>query len=393
MRRANGTGGITKLSGKRRKPWRARVTCGFIFDEKGGKARAKVKLLGDFETRVAAEKALLEYFECPYEIGSKDITFSELYEKWSDWYFNSKIKKVSGRRTVESAYSYCSVLYNIRVRDIRVHHLEDCMETAYIIVKEGKDKGKKRYASAGTKQRMKSLFNLMLDYAVRHEVVIKNYARDFKISDAIKIEAKKSAKKKVPFTYEEVVKLWDNVNDVKFVDMILIGIYTGFRPQELAILKLDGVNLENKVLFGGMKTEAGYDRYVPIHDAIYSLVEKRYAEAKEMNSEFLFNDPEGQNGTYMTYDKYRGRFKKAMSYLEMTHSPHETRHTFITVAKSCKLNDNILKLLVGHSIPDITERVYTHRTFKQLENEMKKFVPNEGMNDIDVDEFLKKLLS
>lgn len=29
-------------------------------------------------------------------------------------------------------------------------------------------------------------------------------------------------------------------------------------------------------------------------------------EAEEMGSEFLFNAPDGQQGTHLTYDKYRG---------------------------------------------------------------------------------------
>ena len=43
------------------------------------------------------------------------------------------------------------------------------------------------------------------------------------------------------------------------------------------------------------------------------------------------------------------------------YSPHCTRHTFITMAKKCNVDDNALKMIVGHVINDITEAVYTHR--------------------------------
>ena len=56
----------------------------------------------------------------------------------------------------------------------------------------------------------------------------------------------------------------------------------------------------------------------------------------------------------------------------MTHRPHETRHTFITKVKSCGVDEYILKLIVGHAIEDITEKVYTHRTMEQLKSEMEK---------------------
>ena len=66
-----------------------------------------------------------------------------------------------------------------------------------------------------------------------------------------------------------------------------------------------------------MKTEAGKDRCVPIHPLIKPLIEKRYAEAKEIGSAYLFNDVNGQQGTYMTYDKYRGRFNKVVERLNV----------------------------------------------------------------------------
>lgn len=75
---------------------------------------------------------------------------------------------------------------------------------------------------------------------------------------------------------------------------------------------------------------------------------------------------------HMTYDKYRKRFQKVIDRLKLKHRPHETRHTFITKAKACNMDEYILKLIIGHSIEDITEKVYTHRTMKQLRNEIKK---------------------
>ena len=95
-------------------------------------------------------------------------------------------------------------------------------------------------------------------------------------------------------------------------------------------------------------------------------------ESKILQSEYLFNDVNGQQGTHMTYDKYHKRFQKVMDRLKMKHRPHETRHVFITKAKSCGIDEYILKLIVGHTIEDITEKVYTHRTMEQLKSEMKK---------------------
>ncbi len=47
--------------------------------------------------------------------------------------------------------------------------------------------------------------------------------------------------------------------------MILIQCYSGWRPQELGLIELANVDLENGTFKGGIKTEAGEDRVVPIH--------------------------------------------------------------------------------------------------------------------------------
>ena len=118
------------------------------------------------------------------------------------------------------------------------------------------------------------------------------------------------------------------------------------------------------------QTDAGRNRLVPIHPLIEPLIRKRYDEAMKLHSEYLFNDETSQTGMEMTYDKYRGRFNKVMERNKMTHTPHECRHTFITIGKSNKMDQYILKLIVGHEIDDVTEKFYTHRTIEQLRNEM-----------------------
>ena len=239
----------------------------------------------------------------------------------------------------------------------------------YFVHVDSKDKGKKRFASANTKSRMKSMFNLLFDYAVEHEIAMVNYARNFSIDDDIIKEKEKNKKEKIPFTNEEIKKLWENI-DFGFTDMVVIQLYSGWRPQELAILKVSDIDFEKNIMTGGLKTQAGKERIVPILPLIKPLLEKRYNEAVKLKSEYVFNDINSQTGINMTYDKYRKRFMKIMEKLDMNHTPHECRHTFITIAKSNKMDEYVLKLIVGHAIDDITEKVYTHRTVEQLRTEM-----------------------
>ena len=372
MRRANGTGNIYKMKGgKRRKPWRVRVTVGWELNPKTGRCKQNLKTLGYYASRAEAEAALVAYQECPYDLNTKDITFKELYEQWTEDYFK-KLTSISSERTITSAYRYCSGLYNMKMRDIRIYHLQECMDKGYIIPDRGKEKGQKRYASACTKGRIKSMFNLMFDWAYAREIVYRNYARAFELDKETKIKQVREKRKNTIFSNEEIDLLWKNVDKIAFVDMVLCGIYSGWRPQELAILKIKDIDLELQVMYGGMKTDAGKDRCVPIHPLIQPLIEKRYAEAKELGSNYLFNDINGQQGIYMTYDKYRGRFNKVVERLQMDHHPHETRHTFITKAKRVRMEEYILKRIVGHAINDNTEKTYTHREIEELKAEMRK---------------------
>lgn len=60
----------------------------------------------------------------------------------------------------------------------------------------------------------------------------------------------------VPCSPEEINLLWENVDEVSFFDMILIGIYNVWRPQQLTILKSANIDLEAGTMKGGMKTDA-----------------------------------------------------------------------------------------------------------------------------------------
>ena len=52
--------------------------------------------------------------------------------------------------------------------------------------------------------------------------------------------------------------------------------------------------------------------------------------------------------------------------------PRKICHTFITLAKEAEMNEYCLKLIIGHDINDVTERIYTHRTTKNLRTEIEK---------------------
>ena len=369
----NGFGQISEIKNRNlRNPFRAMVPAG-----KTATGRPICKLLKPqayFPTYNDAYMALVEYHKNPYDLEA-DITVKELYEKWTSELF--KKSDESYVRTITSAWAYCAPVYDMRVKDLRPRHIKGCMEDGFRIETRGKKKGEKIFASAGTKSRIKSLFNNMLDYAMEYEIVTINYARAFVLSGDVVVEIEKNKKNHFPFSDDEMDILWDNVDKVKFVDWILIQCYMGWRPQELATLRLDEVHLENDwYMQAGMKTEAGKQRIVPIHTRIRELVRKNYEYALSINSEYLFND-KGQThaGSWtVTYDKYAHRFEKVVNQLGLNseHRPHDPRTTFVTRGKKAQMDEYALKEMVGHSIQDITESVYTLRDLEWLREDLEK---------------------
>lgn len=366
MRLPNGFGSITELSNKRlRNRFRVMITIGKT--NEGRPIQKILKPQGYFKTYNEAYMALMEYHKDPYSL-EESITVKELYEKWSKEYF-AKLKSNTSIRTVTAAWSYCSQIYNMPVKDVRTRHIKGCIDNGFV-----EYQGSKKYASANTKTRIKSIFNLMFDYAMEYELIDKNYARNFKISDSIIREKEQNHKGHIPFEDNEIEILWKNLEKYKYIDTILIQCYMGWRPQELFNIEISNIDFDNMTIRGGMKTKAGTNRLVPIPKKIIGIVKNSYQEALELNSKYLINCPDSDSGIRMNYDKYKNRYRSIIKQLKLNpeHKPHDCRMHFITQAKKYNLDEYAIKYIVGHSITDITEKVYTKRDIEWLHSEINK---------------------
>ena len=373
-KRGRGEGSVTY--DRRRKRYRARVTIGWETNEETGRTKQIVKTLGsNYKTKGEATSALAEYLKNPYDLNNKDITFEQLYKKWFDEYIDTD-EHESIKYRVKAAYKYCSLIYKKKFREITIIDMKDCIYKGTATCVRGKYKGEQRLASPQSKEIIKYLFNHIYDYALEARIVERNYAREFTLDKKVFQEKEKNYKSKVPFSKEEIDKLWKSIEFVPFADMIVYACYSGWRPTELIKLKIKDVDLKNGFVKGGMKTSAGKNRLVPIHPLVSSIVEKYYKEAKSVGSDYLFNDVNNKFGIGLSYDQYLSRFNKVMNALHFRTeiTPHYTRHTFITKAKSREVNMNeyVLKIIVGHDVGDLTEHVYTHRELNDLKEEMDK---------------------
>lgn len=371
-RRSNGEGSVT-YDKRRKKPYRARVTLGWELDEATGTSKQIIKDLGSYKTKGEASAALANYLHNPYDLDNKDITFSQFYHIWLDEFIQDH---ESHKYRMMMAYKYCSQIYNKKMREISIIDMKNCIYKGTAIVTRGKYKGEKKLASPSVKEGIKSMFNHMFTYALEARIVDRNYAKEFSLDQKVFKEKEENRKIKIPFSQEEMDKLWKSIEFIPFADMIIYACYSGWRPSELIDLKVTNVDFEKDVIKGGIKSDAGKNRLVPIHPLVKPIVQKYYNEAISVKSQFLFNDTSKKKGIGLSYDQYLSRFNIVMEMLKfrLDITPHYTRHTFITKAKSRQVNMNeyILKLIAGHHIGDLTEHVYTHRELEDLRDEMLK---------------------
>lgn len=298
--------------------------------------------LGYYETQQKAIIALSEYNSSPYDITRETITFERVYHLWSEDHFK-KVSDSSIERYSNAYKKYCKSLYKMRFKDIRLSHLQGVID----------DSG----MAHPTRASIKTLFNVLFTYAMKNDIVEKNYSQ---YVDVGKREGKINRK---PFTLQEIQKIFDNVNAIDYMDTILIMIYTGLRVGELLDLKIKNIHLDERYMIGGFKTEAGTDRIIPINKKIEPYIRKYYEQNKD--KEYLIINSLGRPFTYSNYR--REKWDNMMEKLELDgHRPHDCRHTFATLMDNANANKLAIKRIMGHASPDITDSVYTHKTLEDL---------------------------
>ena len=338
MRLPNGLGSVHMIGdGKgRRKPWRARVPSHVEFNEATGKATQKYITVGYFETEIDAINALMEYRKNPYTLEAATATFEDVFQMWKAKKYQELSKH--GQSGYNSAFKNCEAIHKMKIRDIRTSHLDGIMQTIE--------------AGYQVQARLKTFWGLVFKYAMEHDLIEKNY------SDFVKVRDKDPGTKRTAVSPEDREKLWKEIDaGNQDAEIAMIYLYTGMRPSELLLVEKANVNLETRILIGGLKTEAGQNRHIPIHKCIMPFVEK----LMEKPGEYLVMNEKGKTPRKMTYNRYReDHWIPLMEKLEMPeYTMHYGRHTCATMMREANIEEDIRKLIIGHKSIDITDR-YTH---------------------------------
>ncbi len=158
--------------------------------------------------------------------------------------------------------------------------------------------------SYASKKKVRSLINQLCKYAIKKELMQRNYGDLVTIGKNTKVRPHK------PFTRQQINKLW-----------------------KLNTSEADGEG-----------------RVIPLHKRIQPIIERRCSQYRDR----LFPV------SYTNFSKHFNRITNGR------HTTHDCRHTVATMLDSAGANPNATRAILGHKNGDITIKVYTHKSLRDL---------------------------
>lgn len=284
------------------------------------------------------EKILSKYAQSEREIADqktfKDI-FLEYYENKFGQPFGHKGKKKRMEYSMSAAFKNSAAIHEESFKGLTTNALQAVVDDC-----------KLKHSSL---ELIVTLFHQMYAYADANDLCDKDYSK------YVTINIDDDDEHGVPFTDTDIRTFWEH-QDNPVVEMILIMCYSGFRISEYLDIE---ANTDEWFFRGGLKTDAGRNRIVPIHTAIRPLVARRIKREGSILP--------------VTTQCFRVSMYDALDDLGIErHTPHDCRHTFNALCDRFGVNDRDKKLMLGHSFKDVTNKVYLHRTLEDLRAEIEK---------------------
>lgn len=329
MKLPNGYGSVTKLSGKRRKPYIVRKTKGWRYDAVKDKMVQDFIIIGYAETKKEGLQMLANYNSSPYDVSSRRLTFAETYERMMKYHFREAPSE-STLRSYDLSYRKAAVLHDVPMADIRREDMQAILDA---------EKG-----GRSSKAYIVTLFHQMYNFALMEDICQKDYSR------FLKYEFQPDEHGEA-FSVAAINALWE-IRDNPHVQIVLMMIYSGLRISEVKQVVID---IPNRTITGGVKNSASIERVAPIHDSMVQFWDsfdqvafnpKTFRDKKFYPLMRMIGFPE-ENG------------KK--------HTPHDCRHTFSWLADTYGMDETCKHMLMGHTLPgDVEQTTYRHRTPDQL---------------------------
>lgn len=361
----NGFGSIKKLSGNRRKPYQAlapsKIVNGVIFPGEP---------LGYFEKwEEAYERLALYKANEEWKIRKKKeklYTFAEVYQMYWRDKFELSVRKFSesSKYSTQAAFKNTAVLHERIFSELTREDLQNVINE----MAAPTDPKKKKYKHASLEM-VKNLYRGMYSYAIGEQIV------SVDVQANVIIPVADDDQKGVPFSPDELNKLYQNL-DNQIIQAAVIMCFSGWRITEFLNLE---INLDDMTFFGGIKTEAGKNRTVPIHPDLVPLVQ-----------EYM------QHPFTLTSASYRKQWDESLDSLgilwtgmvdsnnnQIKHTPHDCRHTFSWLCDKYKVDQLSKRIMLGHKLgDDVTNNVYGHRMLDDLRGEIEKISVPECVTNL-----------
>lgn len=328
--RPNGTG----TAFKRGRTWTAQIVIGWKILE-NGKAQAIRRSKGGFPTKREA-LAYCETLRNAPKTASKQ-TMQQIYDSWLPAHEFRVGKSTMG--CYKAAWKYFKPIHFMPFADIDLDDLQECVDDCPC--------GKR------TKENMKALAGLLMKYALPRHQTDMNYAEFIHTGNDEKGT-------RPAFSREQIELIRAQIGITPHAEDVYCLIYTGFRPSELFQLKKS--DFKDGVLYGGIKTEAGKHRAVPVIPRIFPIIQQKMFG----NSEYLFPK---DDGTQMSANYFRDNYfypVLAAAGIQPLptpehpayYVPYSCRHTFANLLKDIPGSDKDKAALIGHEDYKTTKRQY-----------------------------------
>ena len=356
-KRENGTGTIYCRKYVHRTAYIAYAPARYVLVD--GKAKVIREKLGSFPSKKLAREALEAFNRHPTP--KYNFTLSDVYEDWKPQAFaDLKPQTVTSWTTSWAKIKSCTdpQLADKLIREIttgEIRQLLDYYATEQLRLDDSGQIVTTKPLSKSYITKIKALMTQLFDHAIINNIVDRNYASLVKTP---KMEAGTIR----AMTDAEFERLTENWKTAPGGDACLVLCYTGFRVSEFCQLTRSSYDPEAKTLTGGMKTEAGTNRTVPVHHVILPIIERWYTDCID----HLYPRPDGKAYTKDTFAK--GVWRPCMKSLGLPDdlTPHSARHTFGTRMAAAGARPEDIQRMLGHADYSMTANVYINQDVSAL---------------------------
>ena len=279
---------------------------------------------GGFKTKREAQQWLNQ--TSVLDVRAPRQTIGETYREWSSAHYEKiSTKKASA---YASAWKCCAAIENLYWDEIGTAVLQKCVDNA-----------------KNTHYQRKSVRTVLHSIEAH---AIRNGQTDRALTSFLEIPSK-TKPHKVPFTREEIDRVWQQYPSDPYAGAVLIMLYTGMRFGELANQRPENIYMEDGYMLGGSKTELGRSGEILIIDKIKPLVQ-----------ELLM--PE--NRFHVSSTAFRKHFDRIDGC--QGHAPHECRHTTATLLAEENVPPAVISAIMRHTNYEQTLE-YTHVSRKAMQ--------------------------